>query len=137
MLYIGLETDKYPSKIVDEISTLNELENIPNLIHLKKKLNKKIFDKLVYVQKKIEKKRIIQKIKKNHRRKKTKKKGTFMKELSKAKVAICDYPQTTYFESLITCPTILVININKSWKPLKRYFKFYSDLEKIKCFLKI
>ena len=56
MLYIGFETDKYPSKIVDEISTLNELENIPNLIHLKKKLNKKIFDKLVYVQKKIEKK---------------------------------------------------------------------------------
>ena len=70
MLYIGFETDKYPSKIVDEISTLNELENIPNLIHLKKKLNKKIFDKLVYVQKKNREKKNYTKNKKNHRRKK-------------------------------------------------------------------
>ena len=136
LLYIGFETDKYPSKIVDEISTLNELENIPNLNHLKKKLDKKIFDKLVYVQKKNREKRVIQKIKKIIGVKKLKKKGTFMKELSKAKLAICDYPQTTYFESLLTCPTILVININKSWKPLKRYLKFYSDLEKNKMLFK-
>ena len=50
--YIGFETDKFPSKTVHEITTLEDLENIPNLEYLNKKLNKKIIKKLVYVQKK-------------------------------------------------------------------------------------
>ncbi len=61
---------------------------------------------------------------------KTRKKGTFLRELKKTNLAICDYPQTTYFESLLSCPTILVINYKENWTPLRKYFKIYQALEK-------
>ena len=130
LLYIGFETDKFPSKTINEITTLEDLENIPNLKYLNKKLNKKIIKKLVYVQKNDREKRIMLTLKKLIGENKTRKKGTFLKELKKTNLAICDYPQTTYFESILSCPTILVINYTENWTPLKKYYKLYQSLEK-------
>ena len=130
LLYVGHETDKYPSKTIPDISTINELESIPNLDYLNKNLNKNTLKKLVYVEKKIRDKRTIERIKKIIGKDKTKKMGTFLNELRKTKLAICDYPQTSYFDCLITCPTIMVFDYQKEWTPLKKFFKLYNILKK-------
>lgn len=130
LLYAGFESDKYPSRIIPDITTINELDNIPNLLHLTKNLNKNILKKLVYCEKKVRDVRIINSIIKIIRKNKIRKKGTFIKELKKAKLVICDYPQTTYLECLVTCPTLIVVNYKNSWAPLKKYNKLYYLLEK-------
>ena len=43
---------------------------------------------------------------------------------------MCDYPQTSYFDCLISCPTIMVFDYKKNWTPLKKFFKLYDLLEK-------
>ena len=130
LLYAGFESDKYPSRIIPDVTTINELDNIPNLLHLTKNLNKNIFKKLVYCEKKLRDERIINSITKIIGKNKIRKKGTFVKELKNAKIVICDYPQTTYLECLITCPTLMVVNYKNSWAPLKKYNGLYYLLEK-------
>ena len=93
-------------------------------------MNKNIFKKLVYCEKKLRDERIINSITKIIGKNKIRKKGTFVKELKNAKIVICDYPQTTYLECLITCPTLMVVNYKNSWAPLKKYNGLYYLLEK-------
>tara|TARA_B100000795_G_scaffold65931_1_gene45018 strand:- start:2508 stop:4259 length:1752 start_codon:yes stop_codon:yes gene_type:complete len=63
--------------------------------------------------------------------KKVLKPGTLNSEIPKSKLIICTYPQTSFIDSLLTGPTILLYN-SKQWPPDNDMKKFYNDLKKNK-----
>ena len=47
-----------------------------------------------------------------------------------AKLAICDYPQTTFFDCILRCPTLLIVDYKNNWQPNEHLKKIYSELKK-------
>ena len=93
-------------------------------------LKYKIYRNLYYSEKHFFDKRNYEEIKKIIGKEKIKKRGSFKQELTRSKLLICDYPQTTFFECILAGPTILVSNYIKNWKPQKNFESMYLDLKK-------
>jgi len=55
------------------------------------------------------------------------KEGSFNKYLYQSKLIICSYPNTAYFDSLLTGPTILFCDLNQ-WPPIENLNKVYKNL---------
>jgi len=136
LVYCGYETTKYTSKISRSSHGIENLESIKNLKEISKNLNKEIYKNFFYCEKKFEDSRIQRKLIDLVGIKKIKKSGSFVKELNNAKLMICDYPQTTFFDCIIRCPTILVVDYQNTWQPNHHLKKTYLELQKRKILFK-
>tara|TARA_B100001057_G_scaffold196686_1_gene197460 strand:- start:701 stop:2458 length:1758 start_codon:yes stop_codon:yes gene_type:complete len=130
LVYCGYETTKYPSKISRSSHGFENLESIKNLKEISKNLNKEIYKNFFYCEKKFEDLRIRRNLINLIGVKKIKRSGSFVKELDKAKLMICDYPQTTFFDCILRCPTILVVDYKNTWQPNDHLKKTYLELKK-------
>ena len=129
LLYVGYEIFKYQFRIDRSVLNLEDLESTYNLKLMSLKLKNKIFKKLNYCEKHFFDDRNYQEIKKIIGKDKIKKSGSFKTQLSKAKLVICDYPQTTFLESVLSGPTILITNYKKNWPPQDNMKKIYESLK--------
>ena len=130
IIYCGYESTKYPSKISRSPFGIENLKSFYNLKQIKHKLDKKIYRKFFYCEKKFEDIRIEKNLIELIGEKKIKKRGSFINELETAKIAICDYPQTTFFDCILRCPTLLIVDYKNNWQPNKHLKKIYIELKK-------
>ncbi len=130
LLYVGHEIERFPSKIVPDVNSLTDLESLSNLSYLKNKLKKNILNELIYCEKLYSENRISDSISSILGKEKVLKRGSFMNVLKKTKLAISDSAQTSYFDCITICPTILVLDFKKNWRPLPKYFPLYNLLQK-------
>ena len=130
LIYCGYESLKYPSKISRSPFGLENLKSFYNMKQIKHKLDKKIYKNFFYCEKKFEDTRIENNLIKLIGEKKIKKRGSFLKELESAKLLICDYPQTTFFDCILRCPTLLIVDYKNNWQPNKDLEKIYNELKK-------
>jgi putative transferase (TIGR04331 family) len=129
LLYVAQEIEEFPCRISHGPTTLDLLPTEENLSFLMKNLDYKIKNKFFYSP-------LLAKIKKQNIRineiigeNKFLQNNSFPKYLCKSKIVICSYPNTTFIDSLITGPTILVCDL-KSWEPLDQLKPAYKLLIK-------
>ena len=129
LLYVAQEIEEFPCRISHGPTTLDLLPTEENLSFLMKNLDYKIKNKFLYCP-------LLAKIKKQNIRineiigkNKFLQNNSFTKYLYKSKIVICSYPNTTFIDSLITGPTILVCDL-KAWEPADQLKSAYKLLIK-------
>jgi putative transferase (TIGR04331 family) len=129
-IYVGSEISKYPFRLGPGEKNLSEIKSFKNIEILRKKLKRNIFDTLFFAPKGINNKRSYNLLSGILGKKKFLNAGKFLKNLKNAKLVICDYPQTSFLESMATGPTFLLCDYKKFWKPEKNFLNIYKTLEK-------
>lgn len=126
IVFVGNEIMPYINRISPGPKSISSANIINDLEKFSKNLKKNIRDKLYYSPKKEMIKHFFYRIKKIIKRNKILPKTQFNKQIKKSKLVVCTYPQTTFFDSLLSGPTILIYNPS-----LWRHYKSLNDAYKI------
>ena len=128
ILFVGNDKHDFFSRITPGPVSNNSYFAIKDLIQIHNKLKKNIASKIFYIGKKKnidhDKNIIIKNINflKNE---------SLRQNLKKARLVICTYPMTTFIDSLLSCPTILVCRPDQ-WQEISMLSNSYKSLKKNK-----
>ncbi len=126
LLFVGYEIHLYPCGIVSGPTSDPYLINVKELLFLNKNLKNEIVENFIYCPKFGYIKEQINLIN-GIMGPRLLKEGSFNKYLYQSKLIICSYPNTAYFDSLLTGPTILFCDLNQ-WPPIENLNKVYKNL---------
>ena len=105
--------------------------NLQNIINFQNLLNEEIFNKLIYLPLKIYNYGSVQEIKSIIKDRYINKPHSLTKYLNRTKLVVCSYPETPFYESILTGPTILLYNFSSDVVD-EKFQKIYSELVKNK-----
>ena len=129
LLFLSHELNPYPFRLDEAPITIDNLNLGSILATIKKKLNKKIFDQFFFCPKFFGCDKFQNDVRINLDKNKILKPFQFEKNLRKAKIVFCTYPQTAFIDAIRNGPTILFID-NNYWRPEKNLKKIYTKLKK-------
>lgn len=129
IIFVGNELKSYINRISPGPMSINSSKTVEDLEKIIKNLKRKIRINVYYSPKKELIRYFKNKLLKLVSRKKILPTSTLDKNMKDAKLIICSYPQTTFFDSLMSGPTILVYNPNQ-WRHYRKLDKAYKLLKK-------
>ena len=142
IVFVGNELKPYINRICPGPMSISTSKIIDDLDIIFKNLNRHIRSKVYYAPKKKMIKYFSSKISTILKKDKILPIGRLDQNIRKSKLVICSYPQTTFFDAILSGPTILVYNpklwrhytkLNKSYKILKSHgIVFDNSLEAAK-----
>lgn len=130
IVFVGNELKPYINRISPGPMSISSSKIIDDLEIIFKNLNQNIRSKIFYAPKKKMIRYFSNKISKILKKDKILPIGKLALNIQKSKLVICSYPQTTFFDAIMSGPTILVYNpklwrhynkLNKSYKVLKSH----------------
>lgn len=130
LLFVGYEIHRYPCRIDPGPTSEPFLVNVKDLLFLNSNLKNEIVENFIYCPKFGNIKEQMNLIK-NIMGPRLLESNSFNKYLYQSKLTICSYPNTAYFDSMLTGPTILLCHLNE-WPPLDQLSNVYKNLIKNK-----
>ena len=127
--YVGSPAKSYRSHFNSKQRTLQS--DLENLESLNANLDKSIWRNLIYLPSKIHISSQVSKIRNIVTTQYIDKPASLMEHLYTSKIVICSYPETSFLESLLTGPTILLYKLNYD-SINQKFKKAFEDLEKNK-----
>lgn len=128
IIFVGNELKSYINRISPGPMSISSSEVLDDLEVIYKNLNQSIRSKIFYAPKKKMIKYFSNKISKIFKKDKILSRGMLDLNIRKSKLVICSYPQTTFFDAIMSGPTILVYN-PKLWRHDRRLNKSYKLLK--------